>query len=362
MRKMKILLYKIYIHVRYILQYGKVENMALSTAKRLFDDFYPQEPPQFKQKVDYNPSYDLMIIVPVYNTAIFLDKCIQSLLGQKTKYSYKIVFVDDGSTDQSGIILDSYNGKENVEIIHKQNSGISGARNYALKNICGRYIMFVDSDDLLADNAIELLMDVAIEKDADIVEGAHKEFTNDEQIDLREHTESELKTVEVSGYPWGKVISAEKMFNLCFPEGYLYEDTIIATLLLPSCKVVCSIPNTIYYYRKNMNSVTAMLDMRKVAIDTLYMTYYCFEESAKRGNELYLEDFLKQVRLNWLRTQNMPEKIQKAIFVVESEMINKYFSESKFYTKGALKEIEKVLRKKYYYAYKWLMTNFFSWS
>ena len=351
MHKAKKLFHKWYIHMQFLFRLGKVENMTISEAKKLIYDYYSHKPPRFHQKVNYNPEYDLMIIVPVYNTEIFLDECVQSLIGQNTKYSYKVVFVDDGSTDQSGAILDRYSNNEKVKIIHKQNSGIGGARNQALRNICARYIMFVDSDDLLADNAVELLMNVALSKNADIVEGAHIEFTDTKPV------ETGLREEKVSGYPWGKVISAEKMINLCFPEGYLFEDTIIATLLIPSCKVVYTIPNTIYYYRKNENSITATLGKKKESIDTLYMTYYCLKESLKRGNKMTLEDFLCQVRLNWLRTQKLPTKIQKAIFVAEIEMLYKYFDESEFNTERAMRELEKVLRKHYFYAYEWLMNN-----
>ena len=349
-------LHKLYIHVGYFLRCSKVEDMTLSEAKKILDDFYPRRFPRFQQKVNYNPEYDLMIIVPVYNTEDFLDECIQSLIKQNTKYSYKIVFVDDGSTDRSKAILDSYSKNTKVKIVHKENSGIAGARNTALRNICARYIMFVDSDDLLEDNAVELLMDAALAKNADVVEGTHIEFTETKPVTTG------LQKEEVSGYPWGKVISAEKMINLCFPEGYMYEDTIISTLLIPSCKIVCTIPNMIYYYRKSNTSITAMLEKKKESIDTVYMTYYCFNEALNRGYKIYLEDFLHQVRLNWLRTQGLPSKIQKAIFVWEIEMLSKLFDSSKSNQEGAIWSLEKVLRKHSFCAYEWLMNSWQVWD
>lgn len=352
----KRLLFKLYIHIVYFLKYVKVEDMTLSKAKKILDNFYPQKPPKFQQKVKFDPKYDLMIIVPVYNTEKFLDECIRSLIEQNTKYSYRIVFIDDGSSDNSGAILDSYSGNTKVEIIHKHNSGIAGARNTALRSICGRYIMFVDSDDVLANNAVELLMDVALENKADLVEGTHIEFSDTKPFEIG------LQEEKVTGYPWGKVISAEKMFNLCFPEGYLYEDTIISTLLIPSCKVINLIPNTIYYYRKSDTSVTATLNKKKESLDTLYMTYYCFNEASKRGYDISLEDFLNQVRLNWLRTQNLPIEIRKAIFVWEVEILFNLFEESFLDKKRSIWELEKVLRKHRFYAFEWLMNNWQFWD
>ena len=347
----KELLQKLYIRLGYFLRCYRIEDMSLAEAKEILHDFYPQRPPTFNQKVNYNPKYDLMIIVPVYNTEDYLKDCIDSLLNQNTKYSYKIVFVDDGSTDRSNIILDNYIENEKVEIIHKKNSGIAGARNTALRNICGRYIMFMDSDDLLADSAVELLMNVALSKNADIVEGAYVEFTGSRPVG------NEKKNSQISGFPWGKVISSNKMINLCFPEGYQYEDTIISTLLIPSCKIVCTIPNTIYYYRKNDNGVTAMLNNKKESVDTLYMTLYCFGESLERGYKIYAEDFLRQVRLNWLRTQNLPLEIRRAIFICEIDIFSRLFDENIAYIEGAMRKLGRVLKKHNFFAYEWLMNN-----
>ena len=347
----KRLLQKLYIRLSYFLRCQITEDMSLVEAKGILHDFYPQRPPIFNQKVNYNPKYDLMIIVPVFNTEDYLKDCIDSLLKQDTTYSYKIVFVDDGSTDHSNIILDDYIENEKVEIIHKQNSGIAGARNTALKNICGRYIMFVDSDDLLAADAVELLMSVALSKKADIVEGAYIEFTGTQPIDY------EKKNEQASGYPWGKVIRSDKMINLCFPEGYQYEDTIISTLLMPGCNTVCSIPYTIYYYRKNDKSITEMLNSKKESVDTFYITMYCFREAMKRGYKISVEDFLRQVRLNWLRTQTLPLEIKKAIFICEIDILSRFFDEGIAHVNGTMKKLEKVLKKHNYIAYEWLMDN-----
>lgn len=112
-----------------------------------------------------------MIIVPVYNVIEYLEDCIKSLLVQETGYSYCVVFVNDGSTDESANILNKYAKKENVYIINKKNEGVAEARNIALKYIRGKCVLFVDADDMLMDNAIEVLMRKSVETDADIVEG-----------------------------------------------------------------------------------------------------------------------------------------------------------------------------------------------
>lgn len=370
MQRIKKLLYPWYVYFRFFLYAGKVEDMTTAETKRIMDHYYHQEPPQFQQKVKYHPVYDLMIIVPVYNAESYLEECAQSILEQKTKYSCQVVFVNDGSTDRSGSILERYQKMKNVKVIHQKNSGIGKARNRALQEICARYVMFVDADDILADGAVERLMNVALAEKADLVEGAHIEFSdNNPSVHLKKRAEwgkctreKEEKKETVSGYPWGKVIAAEKMRNLSFPEGYLFEDTIIENLLLPECRVVVIIPDIVYYYRKNRNSVTASIEKQKVCMDTIYITYYCLKEAFDRGYKIDLEDFLRQVRLNWLRTQRMPIKIQKAIFMMEAEVLHRYFEEQKRPKKKSMQKLEEVLRKHWFDAYEWLMCNWKIWD
>lgn len=357
MSRIKEKVYKCYIRVKYTISLNQGINMSYKEAKKILDNFCHHDTvPAFCQKVNYNPEYDLMIIVPVYNSEKYLNECIQSLVKQNTHYSYKIVLVDDGSTDQSGNILENYSQEKKVEIIHEKNRGVAGARNFALKNICAKYILFVDSDDLLADNAIELLMETAIKNKADIVEGNYIEFSAVKSVQGKEKKET------ISGYPWGKVIRAEKMFNLCFPEGYQYEDTIIENLLLPSCDVKCAIPNILYYYRENSSGITATLNGKKESVDTLYMTYFCLKESLARGNRIHLKKYLNQVRLNWLRTQNLPVDVQKAIFVIEINMFNKYFSQIGNHEEEKFRKLETVIRKKSFDSYEKLMNTWNIWK
>ena len=91
----------------------------------------------------------LSIIVPIYNVEQYVDKCIQSILNQ-TYQNLEIILVDDGATDRSGSIADSYAAKDKrVKVFHKENGGLSDARNYGLDHVTGDYILFVDSDDFI---------------------------------------------------------------------------------------------------------------------------------------------------------------------------------------------------------------------
>ena len=89
----------------------------------------------------------ISIIVPVYNTEKYLDQCIQSVLAQ-TYTNWELLLIDDGSTDSSGAICDKYAAEDNrIRVFHKENGGVSSARNLGLDNAQGEWISFVDADD-----------------------------------------------------------------------------------------------------------------------------------------------------------------------------------------------------------------------
>lgn len=109
------------------------------------------------------------IIVPVYNVESYLHRCVDSLLNQ-TYTDFELILVDDGSQDRSGLICDEYKKKDSrIAVIHKINGGLSEARNAGLASACGKYVIFVDSDDYLIDGALTLLTETAETECADAV-------------------------------------------------------------------------------------------------------------------------------------------------------------------------------------------------
>lgn len=118
------------------------------------------------------------IVVPIYNQERYLAQCLDSLLAQ-TLEEIEIIGVDDGSTDRSGEILDTYAADhENIQAVHRENGGLGPARNSGLDVACGRYVGFVDSDDWVHENMYEGLYDAAEAASADIAVGGHEEWTN----------------------------------------------------------------------------------------------------------------------------------------------------------------------------------------
>ena len=116
------------------------------------------------------------IIIPVYNVSEYLCKCLESVVSQ-TYDNLEIILVDDGSTDDSGEICDQYGRNDpRIHVLHQKNSGQAHARNRAFQESHGEYILYVDSDDFIARNHVEVLMSAAMQYDADIVQCFMKKF------------------------------------------------------------------------------------------------------------------------------------------------------------------------------------------
>ena len=123
------------------------------------------------------------IVVPVYNVDKYLDKCVNSIINQKYK-NLEIILVDDGSTDESGKKCDLWAEKDNrIRVIHKENGGLSDARNVGIDNSKGYYISFIDSDDFIENDMIEVLLKEIKENNCDIsICGYYKTYVDKDEI------------------------------------------------------------------------------------------------------------------------------------------------------------------------------------
>lgn len=118
---------------------------------------------------------EISIIVPVYRVEKYLDRCVNSILNQ-TFTDFELILVDDGSPDRCPFMCDEWGKKDHrIKVIHKKNGGLSSARNAGLEIYQGRYVFFVDSDDWIEKNALDILYNIAVSTKADIVVGNHRE-------------------------------------------------------------------------------------------------------------------------------------------------------------------------------------------
>ena len=111
----------------------------------------------------------ISVVVPVYNVEKYIDKCINSIINQTYK-NLEIILVDDGSPDNCGKICDEYAKKDNrIKVTHKENGGVSSARNIGIKNATGDWLTFVDADDWIENNFVEQLLKIGNQENAEIV-------------------------------------------------------------------------------------------------------------------------------------------------------------------------------------------------
>ena len=134
------------------------------------------------------------IIVPVYNVQKYLKRCIDSIIAQ-TYENIDISLVDDGSKDESGKICDEYEKiDQRIRVIHKPNGGLSDARNKGMEIAKGEYIGFVDSDDYIAEDMFETLVNLLEETNSEISIVSYYEYYNDKLISVRKADEKEVMT------------------------------------------------------------------------------------------------------------------------------------------------------------------------
>lgn len=275
------------------------------------------------------PVCDLQIVIPAYNVEEYLADCMDSVLSQKTKYDYRVILVDDGSTDATPAIADRYADDPRVTVIHQANRGFSGARNVTLEEIFGRYLMFVDSDDLLFPGAIEALLDAAYEHGCDVVEGGAYYLTGEEQTIMYRYDAAETADpFSFHGQPWTKVYKAEIFEHLQFPEGFWYEDSILAFLIWPVVRSARRVPEMAYIHRRNPKGITAASRGRPKAVDTYWITEQLMTERNTLGlavDEAYFAQLLDQIRLNHYRIKALPEAVQEAAFVLSCELLQTQF-------------------------------------
>lgn len=332
-----------------------VELPDEASASQLLEKIHPDPKSSCYSSHQMTHSHDLTIIVPVFNVERYIKECIESIVKQKTTFDYRVIIINDGSTDASGEILKEYESNCNIQIIHQSNKGLSGARNVGLMLVDSKYIMFLDSDDFLLDNAVQALLEAAYSKNADIVEGGYLKIDVKGKIIKKIPHESGTNTA-FYGQPWGKVYKSELFKNVCFPDNYWYEDSIMAQIIYPMSAVSWSISDAVYAYRRNPAGITSVSKIKIKSIDSLYITKQLFEDRKKYGlenNRNYYNYILRMVKQTYSRTSNLAEDIKKAIFVCFSEFITKNFNEfSAESTDFSYKELERIIQAKDYGAYK----------
>lgn len=234
---------------------------------------------------------EISIIVPVYNSKKYLHRCIDSILTQ-TYTDFELLLIDDGSKDKSGDICDEYALKDSrIRVFHKENGGVSSARNLGLDNAKGKWIAFVDSDDFISSNFCEILLD---NEDEDLVICSFETFGNiNDKYQLKDsyyskeqlsHTLNEFLLKVHLTMPWGKIFkkSVLDLHNIKFPLNISsMEDTIFVydyMLYINSIKLKS---NIIYYYRSTELGLSSQNISIENAIHTMNILGYTIKSLEK---------------------------------------------------------------------------------
>lgn len=209
---------------------------------------------------------EISIVVPVYNIQEYIRECIESILAQSFR-DFELILVDDGSKDLSGKICDEYLDKDNrIKVIHKENGGLSDARNVGMDGAKGNYLTFIDGDDAVSPLYLEILYTTLKEQNADLVQGS---FTRKkESLVLRSdikkiiclenkeaiHDYLHRKGLYVSAC--AKIYRRELFEHINFPVGKLNEDNFTTYKIIAKSARCVVIDQPIYWHRINKNSIT----------------------------------------------------------------------------------------------------------
>lgn len=211
----------------------------------------------------------ISIIVPIYNSEKYLNKCIDSLINQ-TEKNIEIILVNDGSTDNSEKIIKEYKDKR-IKYYKNKNQGIGKTRNFGIEQATGSYIMFVDSDDYIEKNACEKMYNKAVNENLDVVLcDFYKEYDNGniEEIHTNSFNNSSLKENPniITDYlcPWAKIYDRKMIIdnNIKFVENLKYEDAPFVIKALCTAKKIGKIDECLNYYLIHDNSETTVRDKK----------------------------------------------------------------------------------------------------
>lgn len=210
----------------------------------------------------------ISVIVPIYNVEKYLDKCVSSIINQTYK-NLEIILVDDGATDSCSSKCDDWKLKDSrIVIIHKVNGGLSDARNSGLDIAKGQYYFFVDSDDWIRKDTIEILYKLIIENNAEIAccgvelqdeEGkilsCWSETSCPNLMDSNQAMEQYLTKMSVGAMAWNKLYSSNLFSSIRYPIGKLHEDEFTTWKVIFLANRIVYTPECLYYYIQRQGSI-----------------------------------------------------------------------------------------------------------
>ena len=261
----------------------------------------------------------ISVIVPIYNAEKYLHRCINRILAQDYT-DFELLLIDDGSIDNSATICDEFAKYDNrIRVFHKENGGVSSARNWGLDKAIGEYIMFVDSDDYMMSGMLEVMLSTLDSKKADLVVCGTTETGGgywrpiadvDYSINqLKENFVSLLHT-ELLSPPWNKIYKKEIIGSNRFSEDISFgEDLLFNIQNLEKCENISLIKESPFYHEKeNENSLVVKFNRNRLLdIEKVWVVVDRFSEDKEglyskylRDLTVYVRQLLKTKQYSWL--------------------------------------------------------------
>ncbi len=282
----------------------------------------------------------ISIIVPIYNVECYLTKCLDSIIEQSF-CDYELILVDDGSTDTSGQIADDYAAKDTrVSVIHKQNGGLSDARNTGLEKANGEYICFIDSDDWIEKTYLQELLYIAEQNEADISICRYVKNNGDISISQPLQAEETIETgidainnlygCRYGEYvvAWNKMYKNELFEEVRYPVGMIHEDEAVFGELFCRAKTVVRTDRILYNYRVNNSESIMSQSYSLKRLDILKAIEMRMDTFERYGLRQYYEKdsfkYLYKILLNVIEIENLNANQKNIIKDLKKKYWKKY--------------------------------------
>ncbi len=309
-----------------------------------------------------NNNVDISVIVPIYNTAKYLKRCLDSLINQ-TKENIELILINDGSTDESEKIIKNYNDKR-IKYYKNKNKGIGKTRNFGIEKSSGEYLMFIDSDDYISNNCCEELYKKAKNENADIVvadyykdiEGKIEYFKLKDFATSSLEENTDLLYIINTGpcnkiYRRSLVIDSGALFN----EQYKYEDTPFVMKCMKYAKKISKINAAYSYYCIHSKSETTVRDERVfdiLEILKIVRGYYCDNQKYRKSLDIFTVDLITNytIQQRYQKNKKIRNKFIDACFDFMKDNIKDYKDKKYYRSKGFVRrmiERNKILTKWY---------------
>lgn len=306
---------------------------------------------------------EISIIVPAYNVEKYLDKCMKSILSQ-TFEDFEVLLIDDGSKDTTPQICDKYAALDSrVKAYHKNNGGLSDARNYGLDRMSGKYVTFIDSDDFIDVNYLKYMYYLVKKNDAQItiVQGQVL-LETEKPIEDKATEEKVLKTVDAvrmmllrrdaTHTSWGKLFNTKLWETIRFPKGQNYEDYATTYYVFAQADTVAYSNARLYFYIQRTGSIMhdvcsektlSVLDVSDTVTEFIEKQWPdCKEEAVDLQVHTYLKNLQQILKMG---DNAFPEYQDRIIKLIKNNQYRVLFGK-KFPVKDKVKVLSLIMGKR----------------